>query len=272
MTDIRELLADKESVKKSSAVFSELRKEFASGSDRGMTIVSASMLDNLLKELLEHFMIHNQKPDDRKRLFSNNGPLSSFSNKMLMAHSLGLISDYEKKLLNNIRNVRNRFAHELAEVSFADSSISGICDNMIIPDDLLISMNIDNKLGDRFVIYKPKKENKREIFQMAVYVAITMLSARRTQINFYRANNPEEFSHRSDYMAIQINAELVIQEMAKETIEDGETGKLSLSEEQIARMHEILRNSVLKLKFLEREYNKSLEAIIVEKEDMFQEI
>ncbi|EIS4461272.1 hypothetical protein [Enterobacter asburiae] len=272
MKDIRELFADKESIEQSSAVFSELKKEFASGSDRGMTIVSASMLDNLLKGLLEQFMIQNQKPDDRKRLFSNNGPLSSFSNKMLMAHSLGLISDFEKKLLNNIRSVRNRFAHELAEVSFNDSSISSICDNMIIPDDLLISMNIDNEIDGKFVIYKPQKENKREVFQMAVYVAITMLSARRTQINFYRANNPEEFSHRSDYMAIQINAELHIQEMAKETIEDGKSGKLSLSEEQMARMHEIFKNSVLKLKFLEREYNKSLDAIIVEKEDMFQEI
>ncbi|EIM9434806.1 hypothetical protein LN840_004713 [Escherichia coli] len=272
MKDIRELFADKESIEQSSAVFSELKKEFASGSDRGMTIVSASMLDNLLKGLLEQFMIQNQKPDDRKRLFSNNGPLSSFSNKMLMAHSLGLISDFEKKLLNNIRSVRNRFAHELAEVSFNDSSISSICDNMIIPDDLLISMNIDNEIDGKFVIYKPQKENKREVFQMAVYVAITMLSARTTQTNFYKIFTPEDFSHRKEYMAVQLNAEQVIQEMIKEILDDAKSGKLELSDERTERMHELLRNSVLKFSFLEHQYDRSSQAIIIEKDNMFHDI
>lgn len=271
MTDIREILADSESIKKASSVFSELKKEFATGSDRGMTIISASMLDNLLKDLLEHFLIQNQKLDERKRLYSNNGPLSSFSNKMLMAHSLGLISEFEKKLLNNIRSVRNRFAHELAEVSFADASISGICDNMIIPDDLLISMNIYNELDGKFVIYKPKRENKREVFQMAAYVAITMLAARKTAITFYKAYTPEDFSHRKDYMAVQLNAEISLQEMIKETIEDHESGKWKLSDEKLARMHELIRLSKIKLSFIEKEYDKSVEAIIVEKDDMFQE-
>lgn len=271
MTDIREILADSESIKKASSVFSELKKEFATGSDRGMTIISASMLDNLLKELLEHFLIQDQKADDRKKLFSNNGPLSTYSNKMLMAHSLGLISDFEKKLLNNIRSVRNRFAHELEEISFADASISGICDNMIIPDDLLISMNIDDELDGKFVIYKPKKENKREVFQMAAYVAITMLSARKTLINFYRANTPKDFSHRKDYMAVQLNAEHGLQEMIKETLEDHESGKWNLSDEKLARVHELLRRSELKYSFIEKQYDKSVEAIIVEKENMFHE-
>lgn len=271
MTDIREILADSESIKKASSVFSEIKKEFATGSDRGMTIISASMLDNLLKDLLEQYLIQNQKVDERKRLFANNGPLSTYSNKMLMAHSLGLISDFEKKLLNNIRSVRNRFAHELEEISFADASISGICDNMIIPDELLISMNIDDEIDGKFVIYKPKKENKREVFQMAAYVAITMLSARKTQITFYKASTPEDFSHRKDYMAVQINAENGLQEMIKETIEDHKSGKWRLSDEKLARMYEMLRLSELKYSFIEKQYDKSLEAIIVEKENMFQE-
>jgi len=269
MENIRELLADDKNIEYATALFNELKKEFASGSDRGMTIVSASMLDNLLKQLLETLLIENLKPSESERLFRNNGPLSNYSSKILMAHSLGLISDFEKKLLNNIRSVRNRFAHELETVSFSDDSISGICINMIMPDDLIVSMNIDDELDGKHVIYRPAKNNKREVFQMAVYVAITMIAARKLNAVHNKHKTPDDFKHRKEFIHTQINSELNIIDLVKAAIDELERRNMNTCEKRRKKMDELLSKSLMKLDFFYKQYERASEAIVIEKENMF---
>lgn len=60
--------------------------------------------------------------------------------------------------------------------------------------------------------------------------------------------------------------------MIKEILDDAKSGKLELSDEKMERMHELLRNSVLKFSFLEHQYDRSSQAIIIEKDNMFHDI
>ncbi|MGH7860101.1 MAG: hypothetical protein ACREQY_22470 [Candidatus Binatia bacterium] len=83
--------------------------------DRGAAIVAASLLDDLLEQLLRRSMLPCASDD----FFRGYGPLSSFSAKIDLARFLGLIGRGEYSELHRIRKIRNVFAHSLdPELSF----------------------------------------------------------------------------------------------------------------------------------------------------------
>src|SRR5690242_15442703 len=86
---------------------------------RATAIVGAAQLDYLLEQVLRHHMI--AKPEES--LFGAYGPLSSFSAKIDLAKSLGILTKGEASDLHRVRKIRNTFAHSLQDVSFRDRSI-----------------------------------------------------------------------------------------------------------------------------------------------------
>ena len=86
---------------------------------RAKAIVGAALLDHLLEQVLRHHMI--AKPEES--LFGAYGPLSSFSAKIDIAKSLGILTAGEAADLHRVRKIRNAFAHSLEELSFRDQSI-----------------------------------------------------------------------------------------------------------------------------------------------------
>jgi len=105
--------------------FEQLFAEMFDESDRGCILIGASVLDDVLCELLkkrltksDHIAKHAMEP-----LFSGMGPLSSFSARIKLAYCLGLIDQWEFEDLERIRKVRNKAAHEYTAKSFADNEI-----------------------------------------------------------------------------------------------------------------------------------------------------
>jgi mannitol operon repressor len=99
---------------------SQLNKESA----RGQVLISASMLDDLLKRTAKAFL---RDCDSADRLFSGfNAPIGTFSSRVELCHSLGLINDAERHDANCIRKVRNAFAHSIS-ASFEDESVRNLC-------------------------------------------------------------------------------------------------------------------------------------------------
>jgi hypothetical protein len=97
-------------------------KEFAKESDRAAVIVTASIFDNSLSNLLLQHLVPNHSSNDE--LFDGaNAPLASFSAKIAMSHRIGLISGHFARNLHLIRRIRNEFAHNIHGCSFEDSAI-----------------------------------------------------------------------------------------------------------------------------------------------------
>ncbi len=97
-------------------------KEFLTESDRGAALLGGAMLDNLLQQVLTQCFI--EEKGIVKGLFDNAaGPLSTFSAKTKMAYCLGLISRDEYDNINNIRAIRNEFAHKIHGLAFDDKKI-----------------------------------------------------------------------------------------------------------------------------------------------------
>ena len=105
-------------------------------SDRAAAILGAALLDAVLEELLLDVMVEGVKRDE---IFEGTAPLSSFSAKIRIAYSLGLISAQERRDLDRIRKIRNDFAHSLdPNLSFGDPTVQNRARGLELPRFLLL--------------------------------------------------------------------------------------------------------------------------------------
>lgn len=98
-----------------------------SESPRGSVLVACSFLDQQLREIISSFLI--EQSDKDQLLGGFNAPLGSFSARIKMAHSLGLISNFERDDCDTLRKIRNEFAHNHS-ASFEDDKLIDLCKNL----------------------------------------------------------------------------------------------------------------------------------------------
>lgn len=132
-----------------------LLKEVSSGTIRASVIVSASVLDRLLEELLKGYFVQ----DEAIKVFDNQQPLGNFSAKISMAYCLGLISKEACIDLNSYRKIRNYLAHELVINEEIERWIKDIC----------ISFNFSNKC------FTGLKDNSVQVQVIMEFVALYVL-------------------------------------------------------------------------------------------------
>ncbi|QRM45353.1 hypothetical protein [Rhizobium sp. BG4] len=73
-------------------------------------LMVATLLERVLEQILQAQM-PNLSGKLKEKIFSGYGPFSTFSAKIDVSQALGLITAEEAKDLNDIRGVRNFFAH-----------------------------------------------------------------------------------------------------------------------------------------------------------------
>ncbi|MEY1639740.1 MltR family transcriptional regulator [Tenuifilum osseticum] len=105
-----------------------IRIELSDESDRGCVLLGSSYIENQLKILLEKILIGTKK--HKKDLFSGYGPLSTFSSKIKLSYSLGIISENLYKELEIIKSIRNLFAHYPDKISFDNVEIIKLCNKL----------------------------------------------------------------------------------------------------------------------------------------------
>lgn len=115
------------------------RRELTIESDRGCALLAASHLDFLLQEMLKSKMVGTNK--QLKALFDFNGALGTFSSRIQIAYSIGLLSKTYVNDLQIIRKIRNEFGHSPSVIDFDNEKISGLCNNL----DLAVLSNKTNK-------------------------------------------------------------------------------------------------------------------------------
>jgi len=109
------------------------RSELSKESDRGCALLAASHLDFLIEELLKVKMVGTKK--QIQSLFDFNGPMGTFSSRILISYSIGLISKSYVNDLQIIRKVRNEFGHSPSIINFDDEKIASFCNNLFLIDD-----------------------------------------------------------------------------------------------------------------------------------------
>jgi len=107
----------------SASVHMSLEKE----SDRGVALIGAAYLDNVLIDLLQAHMIGVASSKEFKEFFKGFGPLADFSARIKAAYLFGLIGEKVYRDLEYVRKIRNELAHNPRDLSFDNKQIQEWC-------------------------------------------------------------------------------------------------------------------------------------------------
>jgi hypothetical protein len=105
--------------------------EVKSQTDRGAAIVSAAVLDDILRMLILARFIE-LSVTRKEALFDRiNAPLSSFSARIEVAFATGIFSNDARVALHFVRKIRNAFAHRIEQITFDHPEIKKLTDEQM---------------------------------------------------------------------------------------------------------------------------------------------
>lgn len=90
--------------------------------DRGVALIAAAVLDELLEMLLTARLLEVGR-DRHDALFGRGKPLDLFSAKIELGFQLGLYPNATRTQLEMIRAVRNEFAHSIEPLTFSNPQV-----------------------------------------------------------------------------------------------------------------------------------------------------
>ena len=102
--------------------------EFNGESDRGVCLITAGYIDDLLEDLLRNIFVDRKQVVDK--LFEGQGGLATFSSRTSLAYCLGLIRQDQFDDIQTIREIRNMFAHWHEPLGFDKPPIAQLCDKL----------------------------------------------------------------------------------------------------------------------------------------------
>ncbi|ESX87004.1 hypothetical protein [Mesorhizobium sp. LNJC405B00] len=103
-------------------------------SDRGAIILAATNVEDMLElRILEKLPALRVDETARKSVFEQDGPVSTFSRKILMAYSMGIIDKPYRKLIDLVREIRNACAHSRQPISLEVPELQEAC-KVVISD------------------------------------------------------------------------------------------------------------------------------------------
>jgi mannitol operon repressor len=116
------------SIPELSAGLASFLEELQAQTDRGAALLGPSLLEDLLGALLRSALINDS--DCVENLLGRSRPVESFSARIDLVYCIGLIGRKVFDDLNQIRLIRNEFAHEPAQLDFNEQSIAARCNNL----------------------------------------------------------------------------------------------------------------------------------------------
>jgi len=97
-------------------------------SDRGCVLVTISIIEKQLEDILRKRILGSNK--QLKELFTGFGPMSSFSAKIKLAYSFGIITSEASAELDRLKRIRNLFAHDPNLITFESKNIISMCESL----------------------------------------------------------------------------------------------------------------------------------------------
>ena len=169
----------------------EFMHAFARETDRGCVLAAGAMLDDLLADVLAGFF--RDVPESAKLLGvgANESrdatePLASFSARIRCAYALGLITDDERFDLEQVRHMRNRFAHEWRTTSLGlDAMRDRVLNLRYIPSMLRLAQKDET-------IATFRSFSTREQFTFAMAFLLPLLAVRAALV---RKDRRDEWDH-----------------------------------------------------------------------------
>lgn len=139
--------------------------------DRSATIIASAIVESVLEKLLIRQLSYHD-PNLIGMLFNNQGPLSDFHGKILVAHGFGIISPNMAHELHLLKAIRNAFAHALVKIDFDTTEIKEKMSEFTM---LNVMDSFHNEEADTSIPKAPR--NKRGYILMGRLICILMDAA-----------------------------------------------------------------------------------------------
>lgn len=107
--------------------------------DRAAAIIAGSLVEDRLTKAIKSKLLGIPEADEN--LFRTSGPLGTFSAKIDLAVSMGVISLIAYKEMKNLKDIRNLFAHNLEIRDFNDQKPKALANNLHLIDKHLIDVD-----------------------------------------------------------------------------------------------------------------------------------
>jgi DNA-binding MltR family transcriptional regulator len=103
--------------------------EITTDGPRGAIIIGATLLEDALRVVIRRHMI-SLKKEEADQLFTGTAPLATFSAKIRLAYALGLIGPKTRGDLDNVRELRNAFAHGKMVLRFETPEVAEVINTL----------------------------------------------------------------------------------------------------------------------------------------------
>jgi len=125
--------------------------ELQHASDRTVGIVAAAMVESYLTDALKNELQRDDTEftkDIRANLFNPDGALGPFATKIKLAYLMKYLTPDGYTDLQNLKNIRNLFAHYTEHNSFSAQRIADRCTNFRLVDKRVRKTQMRAKSGD----------------------------------------------------------------------------------------------------------------------------
>jgi hypothetical protein len=109
--------------------FAAILHEMDNSDNRTCAIVAAALIENNLAMAISA-RLRILEAKEQKKLFEDRGVLSTFSAKIDIGFALNIYSGIVRHDLDQIRSIRNRFAHYLEIRDFDHPEVAHFCDRL----------------------------------------------------------------------------------------------------------------------------------------------
>jgi len=123
--------------------FFDVIHEIECGSPRAVAVVGGAFVEEHLTKVLRWRLVKERiksNVDLQEEMFRPGGPIGDFGNKINLAYLMGLISKDAWKELNDIRLIRNRFAHNVENNNWNFDWIISRCNNLVLWEKIKIKV------------------------------------------------------------------------------------------------------------------------------------
>jgi len=107
-----------------------MEMEYYAEGDRACAILQATWTELIVERTLRARFRY----EGASQIFDVNGPIASFSDKIIMAFGMGIFGKKTRHDLNLIRHLRNGFAHCRLPLRFNTPEVKLVCDHLHLPD------------------------------------------------------------------------------------------------------------------------------------------
>jgi DNA-binding MltR family transcriptional regulator len=122
----------------------QLMHELDTDGPRGVAMIAAAIVDDVLLGAVKYRMVPLTEGEESE-LFGVDRPLSSFSSRIKLGYALGIFGKNTRHDLDNLRKIRNAFAHARRAISFETPEIAALCEAFHVVKDIIDYQDLEHK-------------------------------------------------------------------------------------------------------------------------------